>query len=172
MFKHFSIKKLVFFFEFSLFNILIQSHFLVFKKDIFFFLKNNLVFVNGVVVSNKFFFLKIGDCVQLILNNEYYYYFRNFNKILKSFNYKIRLNVRKLFLKKKDLYKQKSSRAPGWVEKIIFNKQIIPKYLEVDFFSLTSFIIRHPANYFENNFVFLKFLSYFNIRIYNWKKIN
>jgi hypothetical protein len=82
------------------------------------------------------------------------------------------LNVRKLFLKKKDLYKQKSSRAPGWVEKIIFNKQIIPKYLEVDFFSLTSFIIRHPANYFENNFVFLKFLSYFNIRIYNWKKIN
>jgi hypothetical protein len=85
----------------------------VFKKDVIFFLKNNLVFVNGKVVSNKFFFLKVGDCVQLVLNNEYYFFFRSFNKILKAFSYKIRLSVRKIFLKKKDLYKQKASRVPS-----------------------------------------------------------
>ncbi len=172
IFKHFPIKKIIFFFEFSLFNILIQSHFLVFKKDVIFFLKNNLVFVNGRVVSNKFFFLGVGDRVQLVLNNEYYFFFRSFNKILKAFSYKIRLSVRKIFLKKKDLYKQKASRVPNWVERIIFNKQVIPKYLEVDFFTLTSVVLRYSNNYYENNFVFFKFLSYFNIRLYNWKKLN
>ena len=171
-FKHFPLKKIIQFFEFSLFNILIQSHFLVFKKDILFFLKNGLIFVNGAPILNKFFSLSVGDRVQLILNNDYFLFFRNFNKILKSFNYKIRLSVRKLFLKKKDLYKQKTTRTPQWVEKIIFNKQIIPKYLEVDFFTLTSVIIRYPNAIYENNFVFFKFLSYFNIRLYNWKKLN
>lgn len=171
-FKHFPLKKIIRFFEFSLFNVLIQSHFLVFKKDVFFFLKNNLIFVNGSPVSNKFFFLNLGDRVQLILNNDYYLFFRNFNKILKSLSYKIRLSVRKLFLKKKDLYKQKPSRTPSWVEKILFNKQVIPKYLEVDFFTLTSVIIRQPSNFYETNFVFFKFLSYFNVRLYNWKKLN
>jgi len=113
IFKHFSIKKIIQFFEFSLFNILIQSHFFIFKKDVIFFLKNGFVFVNGKPVLNKFFFLNIGDRVQITLNSDYYFFFRNFSKVLKSFNYKIRLSMRKIFLKKKDLYKQKSSRVPN-----------------------------------------------------------
>lgn len=171
-FKHFSIKKIVKFFEFSLFNILIQSHLLIFKKDIDFFFKNGFIFVNGIVVFNKFFFLNVGDRVQISISNQYYFFFRNFSKVLKSFNYKIRLSMRKIFLKRKDFYKQKSNKTPAWVDKIIFSKQVIPKYLEVDFFTLTCVIIRNTNNFFENNLIFLKFLSYFNIRLYNWKKLN
>lgn len=171
-FRHFSIKKIIKFFEFSLFNILIQSHFLIFKVDVAYFLKNGFVFVNGQSVLNKFFLLSVGDRVQISLNNHYYLFFRNFNKILKAFNYKIRLSMRKIFLKRKDFYKQKSTRTPSWVDKVIFSKQVIPKYLEVDFFTLTCVLIRNVNSFYENNVVFLKFLSYFNIRLYNWKKLN
>ncbi len=171
-FKKFNVNKLLFYFEFSLFNIIIQSNFLILKKDIFFFIKSGFVFVNGFCIKNKFFQLNIGDRLQILLNKNYYVYLRNFNKLLKHLNNKIKLNIKKNFSKKKDFYKQKTQRTPDWIFKIFFSKQSIPKYLEVDFFTLTSVIIRKSNFYYEYNIIFYKFLSFFNIRLYNWKKLS
>lgn len=111
-FKKFNINKLLFYFEFSLFNVVMQSNFLILKKDVFFFINNGFVFVNGFCIKNKFFQLNIGDRLQILLNKNYYIYLRNFNKLLKHLNNKIKLNIKKNFSKKKDFYKQKSQRTP------------------------------------------------------------
>jgi len=111
--KKFNVNKLINFFEFSLFNIVIQSNFLIFKKDVLFFLKNDFIFVNGSCIKNNFYQIKVGDRVQIVLNKNYYFYLKNFNKILKNLTSKIKLNIRKNFSKKKDFYKQKSQRTPN-----------------------------------------------------------
>lgn len=112
-FKNSGINKILKMFEFSLFNITIQSHFVVFKKDVNYFIKNGFIFVNTVPVRNNFFILKIGDRVQVILNKNYYRYIRIFTKTIKNLSYKIRLKMRKNFLKKKDFFKQRSSNTPS-----------------------------------------------------------
>ena len=78
----------------------------------FFFIKSGFVFVNGFCIKNKFFQLNIGDRLQILLNKNYYIYLRNFNKLLKHLNNKIKLNIKKNFSKKKDFYKQKTQRTP------------------------------------------------------------
>lgn len=54
--------------------VLIKSHFFFSLGDINFFLRKSLVLVNGIVVKNKFFELKINDCIQIANSNCYFDY--------------------------------------------------------------------------------------------------
>lgn len=73
-----------------LFFVLIQSHFFFFINDINFFLKNKFIFVNNKNVFNKFFELKVNDCVKLINFNSYFDYLSNIYKFFKKKKSKIK----------------------------------------------------------------------------------
>ena len=68
-----------------LFLIIIKSHFFFFLNDINYFIKNKFVYVNNKLVSNKFFEIKVNDCIKLITFNSYFDYISN---IYKFFNKK------------------------------------------------------------------------------------
>jgi hypothetical protein len=72
------------YFNSYLFFILLRSHFFFFLDDVNFFLKKSFVLVNGVVVKNKFFELKQGDCVQIVNSNQYFDYIYNIYSFFKN----------------------------------------------------------------------------------------
>jgi len=63
-------------FELSLKNILLRSRFVFTDAQCDLLLVSKFVFVNGVIAVNKNLLLKIGDRIQLIVCNYYYFYFR------------------------------------------------------------------------------------------------
>jgi hypothetical protein len=54
---------------------------------------------------------------------------------------------------------------------IIF-KYKLPAYIEVDYFTLSIVVIKNIHNFYDINFFFRKFLSFFFFRQYNWKWIS
>jgi hypothetical protein len=48
----------------------------------------------------------------------------------------------------------------------------IPKFLEVDFFSLSIIYLYNDKNIIYKNKFFLKFISFYMMKMYNWKKLN
>ena len=154
-----------------LFFILIQSHFFFFINDINFFLKNKFIFVNNKNVSNKFFELKVNDCIKLVSFNSYFDYISNIYKFFKKKKSKIKYKRWKSF---KLQTKPSSSKRwlPNFLNKFLFYKLDIPKYLEVDFFTLTVIYLYNEKNKMYKNKIFLKFISFYMVKMYNWKKLN
>ena len=73
-FKHKTFLGKTLLFELSLFNIMVQTTFSFFKKDIYFFINNGFVFVNGFLCKNTFLTLKLGDRIQMTLSKQFYLY--------------------------------------------------------------------------------------------------
>jgi hypothetical protein len=71
-------------YEYSLLNVLLRSKFFFFIKDVVKVIKNNLVFVNGVVISDFNFIINSGDCIQLMISSLFYRYIYFSKKILKK----------------------------------------------------------------------------------------
>lgn len=85
-FKKISKNSNIFFRNFDnlLYLTLIKTHFVFFCFDAKFFLKKNLVFVNGFVEKNPMYILNIGDRVQLPFNKLYYGYIKYCNNFFKK----------------------------------------------------------------------------------------
>lgn len=133
---------------------------------------NALVYVNGVVTRNPNLLLYVSDFIQIAISIKYYIVYRwlvNWN-----FNQRARL-VKLSFYKNKvkhDLAKQKSNILPDWIFKIGSRQMDVPKYTEVDYFTLSIFIIYEPLSVNEfNPLLFLDDRSYI-LNMYNWKFIN
>ena len=114
-----------------------------------------------------------GDLIQLIINNKYYILYRWFINI--SFLKKKKL---KSVLKKKinisfdTIEKKKSNKLPDW---ILFNKNLfndVPKYLEVDYFTLSAIVVYEPFLWSDLNIYNLINYRFGIINLYNWKYIN
>ena len=154
-----------------LFFTLIQSHFFFFINDINFFLKNKFIFVNNKNISNKFFELKVNDCIKLVSFNSYFDYLSNIYKFFKKKKSKIKYKRWKSF--KMQIKSSVSKRwLPNFLNKFLFYKLDIPKYLEVDFFTLTIIYLYNEKNKMYKNKIFLKFISFYMVKMYNWKKLN
>lgn len=157
--------------EFSLLNILIRSQFFYFKSDILVAFRYTAVYINGIPVFNLNKFLNIGDRIQLVITDNYYYYFRTYKFITLNFLKKIKKKMLRMFKPKNDMYKQKSNYIPDWIFKMIYYYNDIPLYIEVDFIIMTAVIISKPFRFYEYNFINWVFLSAYIYRLYNWKKI-
>jgi ribosomal protein S4 len=79
--------------EFHLFNILLRSHLVFFLNDLFFFIKNNYIYVNGNIVNNPFFKINVGDRIQLIIFKNYYLFFKSNLLIFYKNLFKIKLKI-------------------------------------------------------------------------------
>jgi len=154
-----------------LFIILIQSQFFFFINDINFFLKGGFIFVNNKIVCNRFFEVKINDCVKLVRYNTYYDYISRVHKFFKKkiakMKYKGWLSYK---LRQKNIYTKYW--LPNFLDKFFFYKSDIPKYLQVDFFTLTIIYIYYEDNILNKNKFFYNLLSFYMIKLYNWKKLH
>lgn len=60
--------------EFTLFNVVLRSHFTTSLKDAFLWIKGGLVFVNNTPAVNPYMALSLGDRIQLTMTNRYFIY--------------------------------------------------------------------------------------------------
>ena len=159
--------------EMNILNILLKTRFFNNESVCNSFFNNNLVYLNGFICNNPRMQLFIGDLIQLIINNKYYILYRWFINI--SFLKKKKL---KSVLKKKinisfdTLEKKKSNKLPDW---ILFNKNLfndVPKYLEVDYFTLSAIVVYEPFLWSDLNIYNLINYRFGIINLYNWKYIN
>jgi hypothetical protein len=59
-------------------------------SDALFLIKNNFVFVNGIIVNNSNYYGKANDCIQLKFNKNILYFFKNYLNFLKKKMFKLK----------------------------------------------------------------------------------
>lgn len=160
------------FLEMRLINVLIKSRLFNDWNLATLFIKNNLVYVNGCMCDNYNLQIFIGDFIQIVINLKYYILSRWFLNL----NLKRRNKIKNVFRKKNSVSftsdeKKKSYNMPKW---ILFNKNLFddcPSYLEVDYFTLSSFVLYEPFLWSDVNPYNLLEQKFSIINLYNWKYI-
>lgn len=148
-----------------------RSKFFYFFNDIFFFLKEKLVFVNNKLIINPFFILKIGDKIQIIFNKNFFYFFK-FNIVIFFKNLlKLKIKIWNLNKNKLNFYKQTTKYISKKFDKTITLKQNIPLFLEIDFLTMTIILIFFPKKFNNLNFIFYNFFSIYMFKLYNWREL-
>lgn len=162
--------------EYSLLNILLRGHFFFFLKDVTNFLKKGFVYLNGSTIKNYNIVVNEGDCVQLTICKKYYKYLQFSRKILKKKINIFRFNSWKFFkqrfFKKKQNLKFKKRKNPNFLYLFYLYKLNVPRYLEVDYLTLTIFFIKKQNIYIQSSYYLNKLFSFKLFSLYNFKKIN
>lgn len=131
-----------------------------------------MVYVNGCRVVNPELLLFQSDVIQLIINLKYYVVFKwLLNSFFFTRNRLYRLSKSKFKKKNRAQMKQHSRRIPDWVLNTKTFKKDVYRFIEVDFFTLSSVLLYNPIFYNELN-LFETLDSRFEIfNMYNWKYI-
>lgn len=136
-------------------------------------LDNNYVFINSFVVNNPQTTLIKGDFVQLLVHIKYYTMMKWRHGL--SFLKKTRANkFAKRKFKPKDAHDgaSRNYRYPDWILKLRHYEGEVPAYVEIDFFTLSFFVIYNPYVEIHRQ----PYVDYIGIpkvvRLYNWKYIN
>ena len=140
------------------------------------FFENQFIFLNGVTLTNRTIFVYRNDFIQIEITNWYYIFFRWLRSYVLKRNLKFKSLVYKKSLAGKykvmKQIKQRSNYTPKWIFTARYDFADIKPFLEVDFFTLSMFII-YDYNlllyYAPGDF---KVTRYNLIRLYNWKYIN
>ncbi len=158
--------------EMRLSNVLLRSKFVFDMQTSHKFITSGLIYLNGTNCFNPDIQIYAGDLLQLIIHNKYYIFFKWLLNwyIIKKNRIKVRLK-KKLNFNRLDFHKTRSFVLPGW---LLSNRNLIndiPKFLEVDFTTLSVFVLYeplfwsdiNPANHISTKFGILN--------MYNWKYI-
>ncbi len=140
------------------------------------FLYNKFIYVNGSFLKSPDTSLFKNDFLQLYVSHHYYIYYkwlRNWTarrraKFKRLVYWKGRAHKYKVIKKRK----QKSFYIPNWVYVIKFDFTDVKAYLEVDYFTLSAWLVYDPFIWYYNSpneLVNSKLTVY---RLYNWKYIN
>lgn len=140
------------------------------------FLTNNYIFINHVSVSDPLIFIYKNDFLQVEISIWFYIYskwmlswLRYRNGRFKRLVFKKSLSGRYKVMKRR---KQRSYYTPNWIFKVRFDFLHVKSFLEVDYLTLSVFIIYDFSffYFFKPNFFYdNKQLIY---RLYNWKYQN
>jgi hypothetical protein len=151
--------------NFTVSNILTSSKFVLNFKHTLFLIKNGFVYINGLKICKPTIQLNKGDKIQLLSSSIFYnYYFYQFNGYLK-----VTLKYHNKFFKGDEINFNKVSRNPDPSLMIALSsfKQGVPRYLEVDFLTLSIIVIYKPnTTLFINNYTNYIYNFYLN-RLYN-----
>lgn len=171
-FQKYAYLKLLICFEMKLLNILRQSTFLYYNDIIKNFLVNKLVFVNGLNCTNPNFQIFVNDFIQFVISFSYYISYKFIINYFLKRKIKIRIRLRKKNNKASlSFEKKKSSTLPHW---LLFEKNLendVSKFFEIDFFSLSIFIVYEPFLVENLNHYEIYNIKYNVINMYNWKYI-
>lgn len=164
-------KKVLNMYEYKLWVILIKSNLFNNLKDIFFFLRRGFISVNNVVVYKSSLLIKVNDCIKI--NNKKLYYKFYKNKLTNTIFDSKKINWAFYKFKKRVKFKKKKyfSKVYKWIISNVYFGFDIPYNLEVDFSNLTVFILMKSFDISNSNYVTLKFLNLYLIRLYNWNYV-
>ncbi len=161
--------------ENNVLNILSYSGLISDKSTFTLFIKNKLVYLNGLVLQNKSIYIYKNDFIQVEISNWYYIFSRWSLNVTRARNVKFKnLIYKKSAASKYKIMKQrkqKSHYTPNWIKNVRFDFTDVKPFLEVDFFTLSVFII------YDYNFITyytpddINTTRYNLYRIYNWKYI-
>jgi ribosomal 50S subunit-recycling heat shock protein len=164
--------RLYYLFEMQLDNILTLSKFFPDRSWSNFFITEGAIFINGAKTKNYLEQVFVNDFIQLAVSCKYYITYRWLMtwQITKKNKFKYRLNKKWNVRHADD--KQKSKNLPLWLLKNKNLNEDVPLYSEVDYFTLSCFIITEP--FFFNDIDAISFLSkpFSIINLFNWKYIN
>lgn len=163
-------------YEHSLMNILLRSHFFLFIKDLMFFIKMGYIYINNRPVINFSLLVNEGDCVQLPIFNKIFSYINSSKKILKKktmlFKHTAWKFFKQKFFKKQQQIKSKKKKTPKYLHLFLLFKLNTPRYLEVDYTTLTIFFLKKQSVFLQSSYYLNKLFSFKMFPLYNFKKIN
>lgn len=158
-------------FEFNIVNILTRSSFFFNKLDCNWFLKNGYISLNGFVVTNNNIILKPLEIVNVSYSGYYYYFYRkSLNDCLNNL-YRINSKIWKINQKRMETYNKKNEKYSSWTYRFMYFKEDVPKFIEVDYLSMTLVILNYSLKKKYFDFYNIKFLNLHLSRLYNWKYI-
>lgn len=163
-------------YEYTVLNILLRSHFCLFLSDALLLIKNSFFYLNGIYLNNIDLIIVKNDCLQFKLSKSIYNYIKRSKKLLKKKTALVRYNTWKFykqkFFKKEDQAKPKKRKTPKFIFLFYLFKLNTPKFLEVDYLSLSIFLLNKETNYNFSSYYLNKTFSYKLFSLYNYKKIN
>ena len=138
--------------------------------------RKNFFYLNGISLNKTDIVLQEHDCLQLKLSPSIYKYVLFSKKILKKKTAIVRFNSWKFFkhkfFKKQEHLKPKKRKVPKYIYMFYLFKLNTPKFLEIDYFSLSIFILKKQSTFSISSYYLNKLFSFKLFPIYNFKKIN
>ena len=163
-------------FEYTALNIALRSHFCLFLSDTLLFFKNNCFYLNGVNLTNSNIILNKYDCLQLKVSKLIYSYIKRSKKLLRKKTKQVRYNTwrfyKQKYFKKLQQLKPKKRKTPKFIYLFYVFKLNIPRFLEIDYFSLSIYILNKEKDYTTCTYYLNKLFTYKLFSLYNYKKIN
>ena len=158
--------------EFSITNILMKSQMFFSLNYINNFIKNNTIYINNIPF-NKNNNVCVGDIIQLPISNKFFNYLLNYRKFFKK-KLVVFKNINWKFFKNKRLSqgKLKKRKSPKFLILFCIFKINLPKYMEVDYISMSIIILFKTHLFYNNSYYLNKIFSYRLLTQYNFKKIN
>lgn len=155
--------------ELKLTNVLLRIKFAYLLNDAEDMVRSGLIYVNGLVCSNINYIVKKYDRIQFILAKNTHLQHRqllsfvsnSYNK-LKPYVYS-KLNTHLLSEKMRGNFKA------VWPYKTIWSKLDIPKYYEVDYLTMTAFVLYTPFHIKDFFPYYLTYFKFMTARSYNWR---
>ena len=170
-FKHKNPVSIFFNWELMLMNVIVKLGFLSSISDMKLFLKYNIIFINGKVPRHINQQLKKGDIIQLILGQTVLKAIQNARLFFFWKKKRLSFKMWKIRKYKNIFFKERTKHIPRFVTHLKFFCGKTPRYLELDYVTLTAFIILKPNKFSDISFFFQKFFSSYMLRLYNWKRI-
>lgn len=162
--------------EYSALNLLFRSHFCLFISDAFSFFKSGMLFLNGIRLKNPNTLINVSDCLQIKLSNsvyKYIYYTKFFlKKKIALFRHHSWKFFKQKFFKIQDNLRPKKRKSPKYLLFFFLFKVNTPKFLEVDYFSLSIILLKKQDAFVFSSFYLNKLFSFKLFSLYNFKKIN
>lgn len=153
----------------TLAQILISAKLFLNKYDAQWCIKNGYLFLNGTVLTNSTHIVRAGSLLQLVYNKFILFgYFRQ-NKFFK----KRHIIVNKARWIKKSFFfktnKRKNLYLYRRLEGVYLSMNSIPRYLELDFSSLSLFVLNYSSQKIDFKNSFTNYIKYTAARMYNWR---
>lgn len=158
--------------EMSFRNIIQRSRFFFDWNTSEFFLNKGVFFINGTSCYNKTTQLYAGDLIQMIIHAKYYIFYKWLSHWITKKKLKLKLKTKKkLTILTTDEDKTRTKVFPKW---ILFDRNLnddCAKFLEIDFFTLSIFVVYEPFTWRDLNTYSTLWTRYSVINMYNWKYI-
>lgn len=155
--------------EMRLSTILLRCKIVYLIEDSYNLIKGGCVFINGVVCYNVNYIVKLHDRIQFMLSKSLHLQHRELlsnalvkYKKLPAYVYSRYSGKNKFEMVHRDV-------SARWPLKALWVKHDIPRYLEVDYITMTIFVLYYPLylkDIFPYYYLHIKFLS---ARCYNWR---
>ena len=166
-------RKLLIVANLTFFNLALKTRFLPDFESTSVFFNNGLFCLNASPCINQSLQLFVGDIVQLIVTNKYYSFYKmSINQVLRKRAKFNSIQKKKSFIAENQDEKSRTNNFPSWLLKNKETLEDIPKFLEVDFYTLSCVLIYEPflwSDYDPSSILEVKFGV---INMYNWKYIN